>query len=215
MDNKFVIPGTILAGALIIAVAVVYGGDIKERLQSKSAPNTAPVVEVPIGNSDHIRGNTNAPITIVEYSDLECPFCKTFHATMKQTLIEYGDQVRWIFKHFPLDQRHPKADKEAEAAECAHEQGKFWEFHDQIYQNQGRMGAALYTEIAQKLGLDMDKFNSCVETGKYRAEIQEDFSQGSQAGISGTPGFLINGIPLIGAHPFQNFQQVIEAELAN
>ena len=172
MDNKLIIPGTILAGALIIAVAVIYGGDIKERLQS-GAPtiqertqdtNTAPIVDVPVSSSDHIRGNVNAQITIVEYSDLECPFCKVFHGTMKQAMAAYGDKVRWVYKHFPLDQLHPKADKEAEAAECAGELGgndAFWAYIDKVFEatpsNNG-LDLALLPAIAQDLGFDITKF---------------------------------------------------------
>ena len=220
MDNKFVVPGAILAGALIIAVAVVYGGDIKERLQSKSAPNTAPVVEVPIGNSDHIRGNTNAPITIVEYSDLECPFCKTFHATMKQTLIEYGDQVRWVFKHFPLDQRHPKADKEAEAVECAGELGgndAFWAYVDRIFEitpsNNG-LDLALLPAIAQDLGLDRERFESCLSSGKYAKLVEAQFQEGVSMGVDGTPGSFVNGERVRGAIPLEALKGIIDAQLA-
>ena len=220
MDNKFVIPGTILAGALIIAVAVVYGGDIKERLQPKSAPNTATVVEVPIGNSDHIRGNTSAPITIVEYSDLECPFCKTFHATMKETLAEYGDQVRWIFKHFPLDQRHPKADKEAEAVECAGELGgndAFWAYVDRIFEitpsNNG-LDLALLPAIAQDLGLDRERFESCLSSGKYAKLIEAQFQEGVSMGVDGTPGSFVNGERVRGAIPLEALKGIIDAQLA-
>lgn len=228
MDNKLAIPGAILAGALMIAAAVVYGGDIKERLQSKDARDTqgreggtvAPAVEVPVGDSDHIRGNVNAQITIVEYSDLECPFCKRFHVTMKQVLQEYGDKVRWVYKHFPLDQIHPKADKEAEATECAGELGgndKFWEYVDRIFEitpsNNG-LDLALLPQIAKDLGLDKAKFESCLASGKYAENVEAQFQEGTRLGVNGTPGSFVNGQPVRGAVPFETLKQIIDSELA-
>jgi protein-disulfide isomerase len=220
MDNKLAIPGAILAGALIIAAAVVYGGDIKERLQVKDTPDVSPILDVPVGNSDHIRGNVNAPITIVEYSDLECPFCKRFHETMKQALAEYGDKVRWVYKHFPLDQIHPKADKEAEATECAGEQGgndAFWAYVDRIFEvtpsNNG-LSLALLPGIAQDLGLDKRKFESCLASGKYAEFVEGQFQEGTRLGVNGTPGSFVNGEPVRGAVPFEALKGIIDAQLA-
>ncbi len=229
MDNKFAIPGAILVGALIIALAVVYGGDIRTKLQSKDAPNTqkrvedtttAPTVEVPISGSDHIRGNINAEVTIVEYSDLECPFCKRFHETMKQALAEYGDKVRWVYKHFPLDQLHPKADKEAEAAECAGELGgndAFWAYIDKIFEvtpsNNG-LDPALLPAIAQDLGLDRGKFESCLSSGKYAELVEAQFQEGMRLGVDGTPGSFVNGERVRGAVPFEALKGIIDAQLA-
>ena len=229
MDNKLAIPGAILAGALIIAAAVVYGGDIKERLQVKDTPDVqrragdttvSPILDVPVGNSDHIRGNVNAPITIVEYSDLECPFCKRFHETMKQALAEYGDKVRWVYKHFPLDQIHPKADKEAEATECAGEQGGnevFWAYVDRVFEltpsNNG-LDPALLPGIAQDLGLDKGKFESCLASGKYAELVEAQFQEGMRLGVNGTPGSFVNGEPVRGAVPFETLKGIIDAQLA-
>lgn len=219
MDNKFAIPGAILAGALIIAGAVIYGGDIKNKIQSKDAPDTAPTIDVPIGSSDHIRGNVNAQVTIVEYSDLECPFCKRFHETMKQALAEYGDTVRWVYKHFPLDQIHPKADKEAEATECAREQGgndAFWAYVDRVFEvtpsNNG-LDPALLPAIAQDLGLDKRKFESCLASGKYAELVEAQFQEGMRLGVNGTPGSFVNGEPVRGAIPFEALKGIIDAQL--
>lgn len=229
MDNKFAVPGAILLGALIIAGALVYGGDIKDKLQPKDAQDaqrraegttTAPSVEVPIGDSDHIRGEVNAPITIVEYSDLECPFCKRFHETMKQVLTEYGAKVRWVYKHFPLDQIHPKADKEAEAAECAGEQGgndAFWAYVDKVFEvtpsNNG-LDPALLPGLAQDLGLDRGKFESCLSSGKYAELVEAQFQEGTRLGVDGTPGSFVNGEPVRGAIPFESLKSIIDAQLA-
>jgi protein-disulfide isomerase len=224
MDNKFMIPGAILAGALIIAVAVIYGGDIKEKMQggteSTGAVPTDSSVTVPVDSSDHIRGNANAEVTIVEYSDLECPFCKRFHETMKQVLAEYGDKVRWVYKHFPLDQIHPKSDKEAEAAECAGELGgnnAFWEYVDKIFEitpsNNG-LDLALLSQIAEDLGLDRVKFNTCLASGKYAELVEAQFQEGMKLGVKGTPGSFINGQPVQGAVPFEALKGIIDAQLA-
>lgn len=225
MDNKFVIPGAILAGAFIIAGALVYGGDIKEKLLSRNTPGAesttdVPAVEVPISDSDHIRGNINAQITIVEYSDLECPFCKTFHATMKQVFAEYGDKVRWVYKHFPIDSRHPKADKEAEAAECAAKQGgndAFWAYVDRIFEitpsNNG-LDPALLPAIAKDLGLDKGKFESCLSSGKYAELVEAQFQEGMRLGVNGTPGSFVNGEPVRGAIPFEALKEIIDQKLA-
>jgi protein-disulfide isomerase len=232
MDNKFVIPGAILAGALIIAVAVVYGGDIKSRVGgtvptaqrgtegTAIVPSAGSVIDVPVSDSDHIRGNVNAEVTIVEYSDLECPFCKVFHGTMQQAMAAYGDKVRWVYKHFPLDQLHPKADKEAEAAECAGELGGndvFWAYIDKIFEvtpsNNG-LDLALLPVIAQDLGLDRVQFESCLASGKYAELVEAHFQEGTRLGVNGTPGSFVNGQPVRGAVPFETLRSIIDAQLA-
>lgn len=229
MNNKFAVPGAIVAGALIIAVAVIYGGEIKEKLQLKNAlevqertenANAAPTADVPISSADHMRGNISAPITIVEYSDLECPFCKVFHATMKQVLAEYGDEVRWVYKHFPIDSRHSKADKEAEAAECAGELGgndAFWAYIDKVFEitpsNNG-LDLALLPAIAQDLGLDRGKFESCLSSGKYAQFVEAQFQEGMGLGVDGTPGSFVNGERVRGAIPFESLKGIIDAKLA-
>jgi protein-disulfide isomerase len=224
MDNKLAIPGAILAGALIIAVAVIYGGDIKEKVQGGTkdtgAVPTDSSVTVPVDSSDHIRGNVNAQVTIVEYSDLECPFCKRFHETMKQALTEYGDKVRWVYKHFPLDQLHSKADKEAEAAECAGELGgnnAFWAYVDRVFEitpsNNG-LDLALLPTIAQGLGLDKGKFESCLASGKYAEFVEAQYQEGIRLGVNGTPGSFVNGQPVRGAVPLETLKQIIDSKLA-
>ncbi len=224
MDNKFAVPGAILAGALIIAVAVIYGGDIKDKVGGTEgtaiAPSAGSVVDVPVSDSDHIRGNVNAEVTIVEYSDLECPFCKQFHGTMQQAMAAYGDKVRWVYKHFPLDQIHPKARKEAEAAECAGELGgndAFWAYVDRIFEitpsNNG-LDPALLLVIAQDLGLDRTRFESCLASGKYAELVEAHFQEGARLGVNGTPGSFVNGQPVRGAVPFETLQLIIDAQLA-
>ena len=167
-------------------------------------------------DDDPVLGNKNAPVTIVSFEDYQCPFCgRAFQQTYPLLKKEYIDtgKVKYVYRDFPLS-FHPNAQPAAEAAECADEQGKFWEFHDGLYKNQESLGLSLYTQLASQLGLDTNKFQQCVDSGKYRQEVQNDFAYGSQVGVSGTPTFFINGIMLVGAQPYQAFQQVIDAELA-
>ncbi|MBI2134360.1 DsbA family protein [Candidatus Woesearchaeota archaeon] len=168
-------------------------------------------------DDDPVLGDPNAPVTIVSFEDFQCPFCgRAFQQTfplLKKDYIDTG-KVKYVYRDFPLS-FHPEAQPAAEAAECADEQGKFWEFHEGVFSNQATMGRDLYLSLAGELGLDAAKFTQCIDSGKYRQEVQNDFAYGSQVGVSGTPTFFINGIQLVGAQPYQAFQQVIEAELAN
>lgn len=177
-----------------------------------------------VTEKDHIRGSKDAQILLVEYSDLECPFCKRFHPTMQQVLKEYGDKVAWVYRHFPLDQIHSKADKEAEAIECAGELGGndgFWNLTDKIFEvtpsNNG-LDLATLPDLASQVGLDKDVFKRCLDSGKYAKHVEEDYKSGIKVGINGTPGTVIvarNGkkelIP--GALPFEQVKQEIDALL--
>ncbi len=160
----------------------------------------------------YAKGPANAPVTIVEYSDFQCPFCGRATPTIEAVTKKYGDKVRLIYKHFPLS-FHPNAQPAAEASECAGEQGKFWQFHDKLFANQETLSADNYKLWAKELGLDLTKFNSCVDTRKYQQKVQTQFSQGSADGVSGTPTFYINGKQIVGAQPQQAFEQIIDAEL--
>lgn len=166
---------------------------------------------------DHIRGNVDAPITIIEYSDFECPFCERFHPTMLQVMEEYQGKVRWVFRHFPLS-FHPNATPAALAAECAGEQGKFWEMGDALFENRETLGADLYVSLAKKLGLNMTDFNDCVANEEYLDKIEAQAQAGAAAGISGTPGSFVidedgNAIPIKGALPFSSVAAAIDSVL--
>ncbi len=166
-------------------------------------------------DDDAIMGDKNAPVTIISFEDYQCPFCKrAFEQSVLQVKKDYIDdgRVRYIFRDFPLG-FHPEAQFAAEASECAHEQGKFWEYHDALYENQQSLGSALYIQLAQQIGLDDDKFKTCIDTRKYSQEVKDDFSYGSKVGVTGTPTFFINGIKLVGAQPYQSFKQIIDDEL--
>lgn len=158
-------------------------------------------------------GPEDAPVTIVEFSDFECPFCSRVVPTLEQVKENYGDQVRLVFKQFPLRQIHPNAQKAAEASLCAHDQGKFWEMHDAMFANQKNLSVPALKSQAEGLGLDAGQFAECLDSGRYAEVVQEDLEQGSAAGVSGTPALFVNGRFLSGAVPYEQIAQVIDDEL--
>ena len=159
-------------------------------------------------------GPADAPITLVAFSDNECPYCLKWYAeTWPLIQQNYGDRVRLVFRDFPLP-NHPNAQPAAEAAACAFEQGKYWEFQDLIFNNTGILGDATYLKFAQQIGLDEAAFKTCYDEGRYREAVTTDRDWASELGVSSTPTFFINGIALIGAQPYETFRQVIEMELA-
>lgn len=181
-----------------------------------AAPSAGTKVTVSVDDSDHIRGNKNAPVTIVEYSDYECPYCSRFHPTMEKVMEDYGDQVRWVYKHFPLDSLHPEARPAALASECANELGgndAFWSFTDAMFKNQANLGDELYKQTASDLGLDSAKFEECYSSKKYANRVQEDQQEGQSLGVQGTPASFVNGIMVSGAVPYESLKQTIDSEL--
>ena len=199
--------------------AQVAGPDATGKLPEESAK----LVEKP-NDKDHIRGSLDAQIYLIEYTDLECPFCKSFHPTAQQALDEYGETIAWVYRHFPLDSLHPKADKEAEAAECAFEQGgndAFWKYVDKIYEvtpsNNGLDLTRLPTYAGQ-IGLNSAELKTCLDSGKYAEKVESQYQSGLTAGVTGTPGnFIMNAkgevwvIP--GAVPYEQLKPVIEEAL--
>ena len=174
----------------------------------------------PITDQDWIRGNRNAKVSIVEYSDLECPFCKRHHPTMQQIVAAYDGQVNWVYRHFPLTSLHSKAPKEAEATECAGELGGndgFWKYVDRLFEitpaNNGLDPLEL-PKIAEYVGLDKAKFETCLNSGKYAQKVQQQYQDGVAAGATGTPyNVIVAGdqkIPVNGAVPFEQFKAVID-----
>ena len=161
-----------------------------------------------------VRGDTNAPITIVEFSDFQCPFCQRVHPVVKELLSKYPRQVKLAYRDFPLRQIHPQADAAAEAARCAAEQGKFWQFHDRLFESNRSLDLAAFADHAAAIGLDQAKFVDCLAADKFEAQIEQDLQDGTQAGVNGTPGFFINGVMVTGAQPLAVFERVVEEELA-
>ena len=175
-----------------------------------SQPDAAGKVDIKVASTDHIRGNKNAKITIMEFSDFQCPYCSRFHDTMKQVMAKYPNQVRWVFKNFPLESIHPYARKAAVAAECAGEQNKFWEYADAIYTNQSSLNDAYLTTAAKNIGLNTGKFSTCLSSNKYDSRVSADLQQGQTYGVRGTPGSFINGTTIPGAVPFEQIDAMIK-----
>jgi protein-disulfide isomerase len=172
-----------------------------------------PRVNVEAAATDPVKGPANAPITIIEYSDYQCPFCARVNPTLDQVRKAYGDQVRIVFKDFPLP-NHPEAPKAAEAAHCAGEQGKYWELHDRLFANQQALQVPMLKEHARAVGLDMNAFNQCLDSGKHTQRVADNLRSGEALGVQSTPTLYVNGRPVIGAQPFDFFKSVIDEELA-
>ena len=223
------LPVAIVLAALIVGGSILMGKvDFSLPKSSSSSRATSPTpsqpspspsggsVDIPVSSDDHIRGNPQAPVTLIEFSDMQCPFCQRFHPTAKQALQEYGDQLRWVYKHFPLDSIHPHATPAAEASECVWEQkgdDGFWTFVDGVFDNQDRMGPELYRELAQNMGANMSRFDDCVSQRKYQEKVRADYDLGTKSGVTGTPGNFINGTPVQGAVPYEELKRVIDSKL--
>lgn len=227
-------PVAILVGALLISGSVLYSGGagagtadllkaagqpVAAVSQQPSAPTDAKAL---VGDKSASIGNLNAPVTIVEFSDFQCPFCRSFwsdtYGQLKKEYIDTG-KARLVFRNFPLS-FHPASHVSALAGACALEQGKFWEFHDKIFSEQAKQGQGTVTygasEIklwAQQIGLNSKQFNSCLDSSKYATQIDTDVQAATDAGVNGTPTFFINGSTLVGAQPFSQFKQTIDAAL--
>lgn len=158
------------------------------------------------------KGPKTAPIEMIEFSDFQCPFCLRANPTVTQVLNTYGDRIHFVYRHYPLP-NHPNAHPAAEAAACAAEQGKFWQYHDALFANPSKLGATDLKQHAADLGLDAAAFNSCVDTHKTRALVDADQQAGEEAGVSGTPAFFVNGRMISGAQPFDVFKKLIDEEL--
>ena len=170
-----------------------------------------PRLAIDVGD-DPLTGPSDAPVTIVEFSDFQCPACGHAFPTIKRLLQQYQGKIRVVFRDFPLS-IHPQAPKAAEAGNCANEQGKFWEMHDRMFTNQQKLGVADLKAAAAELGLDAQKFNTCLDSGKQAAKWQADVNDGRKYGVSATPTFFINGRIVSGAQPYQNFSEIIDEEL--
>lgn len=220
-------PKMIFAFGLVAGVALTSVlGDMNLSAGTANADDTDVVVDdtdtgaapvagklAGLSDNDHILGNKDAKVVIIEYSDFECPFCERHHPTMQQIVDEYGDDVAWVYRHFPLS-FHPEAKPSALASECASEQGKFWEYADELFANQDKLGDEYYTELASELGLNAKEFSDCYDNEEYASVVTEQTASGRTAGVSGTPATFVNGQLVSGAVPFETFKEMIDAELA-
>jgi protein-disulfide isomerase len=166
-------------------------------------------------DDDPVWGPQEAPITIIEFSDYECPYCRKWHVEVWPELqAAYKDQIRLVYRDFPLTNIHTNATPAAEAANCAQEQDMYWPFSEKLFEMKLNLSKSTYQTYAEELGLDMDSFNECLESNRYLEEVLADFEYASGLGVRSTPTFFINGIPVVGAQPFDVFKTVIDKELA-
>ena len=174
----------------------------------------ATVLKVPVTPNDHIQGDENAPITLVEYGDYQCPFCGRAYYVIKALQQRYGPELKFVFRNFPLTQIHPLAEPAAEAAEFADSRGRFWEMHDAIYENQDSLSIPLLFELAQALDLPEADLADALENHQFLPKIRNDFMGGVRSGVNGTPTFFINGIRHEGPWEFEDLVAAIESRRA-
>ena len=187
---------------------------------TRPTPLPAPAPVPPVTDKDHIRGPKNAKVTIIEYSDFECPFCKRFHPTVQQALKEYPDKVRWVYRQFPLDSLHANARAEAEASECVAKiagNDKFWEFADKIFERTTSNGYGFALDklvpLAKEIGVAEQKMKTCVDKKETASIVEDQYQGGVAAGVRGTPGSFVNGIELGGAVPYSDLKRLIDEQL--
>jgi protein-disulfide isomerase len=171
-------------------------------------------LKVPVALADHILGEKDAAVTLVEYGDYECPHCGHAHPIVNAVRKHFGEQLRFVFRNFPLTEIHPHAEAAAEAAEFAGAQGHFWEMHDGIFENQPRLNGRLLAELAAGLGLSSEDLTAALEGHEYLPRIKSDFLGGVRSGVNGTPTFFINGVRYDGAPEFEELVEAIDEQLS-
>jgi protein-disulfide isomerase len=172
-------------------------------------------LKFPVSNEDHRQGAEEAPCTLVEYGDYECPHCGAAHPVIQRVQKHFGERLCFVFRNFPLTQIHANAQAAAETAEFAASEGKFWEMHNLLFENQGRLGDELYAELAAQLGLDQTKLRQALEDGVFTSRVRNDFTGGVRSGVNGTPTFFINGQRHNGPADFEHLVKAIEAALTS
>lgn len=187
--------------------------DLRKNANVQVTLTPPPKPRVQVEAKGPVKGPEGAKVTLVEFSDFECPFCSRARETVDKVMAKYDGKVKLVFRQFPLS-FHPHARKAAEGALCANAQGKFWQFHDALFSDQTKLEPAQLKETASKLGLDKDKFGACLDSGEQGKIIETDMAAAEKVGVSGTPAFFINGVSLSGAQPLEEFERVIDQELA-
>jgi protein-disulfide isomerase len=165
----------------------------------------------PVGKKDHAHGHASAPVTLLEYGDYQCAYCGETYFALKEVIEQMGDSLRFVFRNFPLSEVHPYAFAAAEAAEAADAQGKFWEMHDMLYENQERLEPKALVSYAKRIGLDVERFVKDVNEGTFAARIKHDFQTGVMSGVNGTPSLFINGVRYDGARDVESLLEVLQA----
>lgn len=219
-------PSVAIPVAIVIAGALIAGAVYLINSGAGPAPSLDSASVRPVDGTDYVFGNPNAPVVLIEYSDLECPFCKDFHTTMKRIMDEYAasGKVAWVYRHFAIEQLHSKAPKEAEAVECAGELGgndAFWKYLNRIFDitpSNNNLDLALLPKVAGEIGLDVARFTQCLESGKYASKIKALFNEAVAAGARGTPHTFIavggSYLPLEGSQPYASMKAAIEEILS-
>jgi protein-disulfide isomerase len=172
-------------------------------------------LKVPVTPADHIRGPMQAPVTLVEYGDYECPYCGMAYPIVERVREHFGTRLRFVFRHFPLTAIHPLAEPAAETVEFAGSHGLFWDMHDGLYQNQDRLGLPLLFALASALGLSEDELRQVLATHRYEPKIRADFMSGVRSGVNGTPTFFVNGRRHEGSYSFEELAAAIESQLVH
>ena len=222
---KYGTPIAIIVGCSIIAASIILslsGFSRQKQTAQGGGQQVAGKISEVSADDDPVLGDKNAPITMIEFSDFQCPFCRKFwrenFTKLKENYIDTG-KVKLVYRDFPLPS-HPMSSASALAGECAHEQGKFWEFHDKIFSEQDKQGQNTVQygvddikKWVSEIGLSMQDFNSCFDSGKYNEEVKKDLADGQAAGVAGTPTSFVNGVPVPGAQTYSVFEHVINAEL--
>lgn len=237
-SSSLTLPGAIIIAATIIGIAIIWTRQPSSARPVSSQDRTAEITMAPLSAADHVLGNPEAPVKIVEYSDASCPFCKTFHPTMRKIIEEYGPsgKVAWVYRHFPLDKPgedgkilHPNAGHEAQAMECAGALGgneKFWAFTNRLFeitpsvttQTPNGLDQKELLTIAQYVGVNAVSFNECLSSGRFKEKVEGQYLDGLNAGVSGTPYSIVitpsgSKIPLVGLQSYTTLKNVIETLL--
>lgn len=220
--EAFLVPCAIIIAGAMISAAFVYSrkanltGSVSQALPTS---NEEPVLEEDPNkvyevnaDDDPFIGPKDAKVTLIEFSDFECPFCKRAVPVVKELAQTYNNQIKIVFRDFPLD-FHENAKTAAEAAECADDQGKFWPYHDKLFENQEKLDIDSLKLYAKELGLNTSEFNKCLDSKKHEAEVEKDIQDGQSADVSGTPTSFINGHKIVGVKPLSEFKKIIEEEL--
>lgn len=223
--NKHMVPLAIVVAGAFVAAAIYFGSNSAGPVSNRIAnPSTDKIDIAPVTDKDHILGSSNADLVIVEYSDTECPFCKSFHKTMQQVVRDYAGKVSWVYRHFPIAQLHAKAAKEAEATECANELGgnqAFWKYTDKLYETTNSNDSLDPNElpkIAVAVGLNEAAFNTCLTSGRHAEFVEKSVEEAVKAGARGTPYSVIitrdgQKVVINGAEPIDMVKSKIDALL--
>ena len=182
---------------------------------SMSATGARARLNPPVGEQDHSTGPENAPVTLVEYGDFQCPYCGAAHLILREVQDTMGDRLRFVFRHFPLTQIHPFAESAAEASESAGAQGKFWEMHNLLFENQNLLDEGNLAAFAEQLGLETERFARDLQNHAYHDRVRQDFSSGVRSGVNGTPAFFINGFRYDGSWELGPFLAALQEAADN